>query len=510
MPDAPAAEALGDADRQFLTFRVGERRYALPTKSITEVVRVPPVARLPLSPRPLMGLANLRGSVLPVVSLSALLGQPAPNAASAARAIILTGVHSAALVVDAVEGLVSREAGRIDTTQAHLTADQGEHLAGVFSVDGEEHVTRILDVDRMLASQFAPRRGARQPMRHDTAPRLLNEAEKTTARLALIAFDVAGQVYALALSDVHEIIAVPAAVSVIPRAEAVLLGVIAYRDGLLPMLSLRVLLGFASTDRFDGREKVIVTRVGDALVGLVADRMQAIVRADPKLIEATPSMLAARAGGEARIKAIFRDEGGRRLISILSTEQLFREDVLRALGDGSGTADAALTTEQSDRSETVQFLVFRLGSEAYGLPIGAVDEVARVPHNIARVPNTPDFLEGVVNLRGNILPVIDQRKRFGLPSGADRDEQRLVVVRTDLHRAGLIVDSVSAVLRLSGDLIEPAPDLIGETNHLINAVVSLEAEGEMVLLLDPSELLSQVENRLLDAFTPAAADLAEP
>jgi purine-binding chemotaxis protein CheW len=148
-----------------------------------------------------------------------------------------------------------------------------------------------------------------------------------------------------------------------------------------------------------------------------------------------------------------------------------------------------------------QFLVFRLGDEEFGLPIASVDEVARAPDQITRVPKTPKFLEGVINLRGEVLPVVDQRRRFDLaPYAGDRQRQRLVVVRSERHRAGLIVDSVSEVLRTSTDGIEAAPDLTGEAARLVQGVVNFGDSGRMVLLLDPAELLSRAERGLLDKF----------
>ena len=146
------------------------------------------------------------------------------------------------------------------------------------------------------------------------------------------------------------------------------------------------------------------------------------------------------------------------------------------------------------------FLVFRLGSDEFGLPIEAIDEVAQVPEQITRLPRTPKFLEGVVNLRGDVLPVIDQRRRFEMPAPDAMQGRRLVVVRTERHRAGLIVDSVSDVLRISADAVEPAPDLTEETARLVHGVINLEESGRMVLLLDPTELLTRAERGLLDAF----------
>jgi purine-binding chemotaxis protein CheW len=157
----------------------------------------------------------------------------------------------------------------------------------------------------------------------------------------------------------------------------------------------------------------------------------------------------------------------------------------------------------------VKFLVFRLGDDEFGLPIETIDEVARVPEQITRLPKTPAFLEGVINLRGEVLPVVDQRRRFDMPKLDGAAGQRLIVVRTQRHRAGLIVDSVSEVLNTVVGRIEPAPDLTGEATRLVHGVLNLESAGRLVLLLDPAELLTRAERGLLETFEAEAkqADL---
>jgi purine-binding chemotaxis protein CheW len=297
----------------------------------------------------------------------------------------------------------------------------------------------------------------------------------------------------------------PTSVALAPRAEALVLGVAAFRDRLLPLLSLRGLLGFPEATASDGLEKVLVIAVSGVLVGLVAERMRSIVSVDPNAIDPIPPVLAARAGGETRIKAIARADGGRRLISILDTATLFREDVMQRFA-GHARGGKVMTVEDGPSGATEsQFLVFRLGSEEFGLPIASVDEVTRAPEQITRVPGAPRFLQGVINLRGEVLPVVDQRRRFDLPPfHGDRQRQRLVVVRSELRRAGLIVDSVSEVLRMPTDGIEPAPDIAGEARRLVQGVVNFDG-ARMVLLLDPAELLSRAERNLLDKFAARGA-----
>ena len=180
-------------------------------------------------------------------------------------------------------------------------------------------------------------------------------------------------------------------------------------------------------------------------------------------------MLAARAGGETRLKAVYRGEQGRRLISILAPDQLFREDVVQRLGSAE---DVSMPKPTAPATLESQFLVFRLGDDEFGLPIEAVDEVTRVPDQITHIPRAPKFLEGVINLRGEVLPVVDQRRRFDMPHLEVTEGRRMIVVRTDRYRAGLIVDSVSEVRRHPIDAIEPAPVLTDDIARAVQGVVN--------------------------------------
>jgi purine-binding chemotaxis protein CheW len=267
------------------------------------------------------------------------------------------------------------------------------------------------------------------------------------------------------------------------------------------------LLGFPPAAGSDGREKVVVAKVGGAQVGLVADRARTIVPAALSSIDSLPPVLAARTGGESRLKAIYRGDGGRRLVSILSPEQLFREDVMRRLTDGMQNDGAHAPAAATRLAERI-FLVFRLGNDEFGLPIAAVDEVGEVPAKITRLPKTPKFLEGVVNLRGEVLPVVDQRRRFDMAVAEAPERRRLVVVRTERHRAGLIVDGVSDVLRVPADAVEPAPDMTAQIARLVRGVINLDRSQRIVLVLDPAELLTPAEQERLDAFQKADRDNA--
>jgi purine-binding chemotaxis protein CheW len=150
-------------------------------------------------------------------------------------------------------------------------------------------------------------------------------------------------------------------------------------------------------------------------------------------------------------------------------------------------------------------VIFRLGAEEFGVPIMSVQEIVRVPETLTRVPRTPAFVEGVINLRGTVLPVIDQRSRLGLPLIERNDRQRIMVYLLGGLRTGFIVDSVAEVLRIPRTCIVAAPMVSDGQGELIRRIANLEQAHRMVMLIDPSHLLQGGELQTMRQFDDGAA-----
>src|SRR5262252_7475734 len=152
----------------------------------------------------------------------------------------------------------------------------------------------------------------------------------------------------------------------------------------------------------------------------------------------------------------------------------------------------------------LQVVGFRIGNETYGVRIGSVREIVRVPE-ITNVPSAPDLIEGVINLRGKIIPVMDLRKRFGQTDIQADKKNRILVVELENKLVGLIVNAASEVLKIPPSEIE-APGSVfadGESNY-VTGVGKLK--GRLIILLDVSKLLHRPEfTKLEEAAEPVAA-----
>lgn len=146
---------------------------------------------------------------------------------------------------------------------------------------------------------------------------------------------------------------------------------------------------------------------------------------------------------------------------------------------------------------------FRVGRETYGVPITSLHEIVRVPE-ITAVPDSPEFMEGVINLRGKIVSVIDLRKRLGESNVVPARGNRILVVEHKGRLAGLIVDSATEVLKIPADNVEPSPDVGAEAG--LHCVTGLgKHNGRLIVLLDMAKLLEYTARETKGAPEPAEA-----
>jgi purine-binding chemotaxis protein CheW len=153
--------------------------------------------------------------------------------------------------------------------------------------------------------------------------------------------------------------------------------------------------------------------------------------------------------------------------------------------------------------EVVQVVSFRLGNEEYGVDIAQVQEIIRMV-DITHVPRAPKFMEGVINLRGQLIPIIDLRTRFGMPRIDATKSTRIVVTEIGSKRVGIIVDSVSEVLNIPIENVEGAPEMIASVGtEYIQGVGKINER--LIIMLDLTMVISTEEKQALEHVVDQAA-----
>jgi purine-binding chemotaxis protein CheW len=149
-------------------------------------------------------------------------------------------------------------------------------------------------------------------------------------------------------------------------------------------------------------------------------------------------------------------------------------------------------------AELMQLVTFSIGEEEFGVDILKVQEIIRMME-ITKVPRAPDFVEGVINLRGKVIPILDLRRRFGLVTRDHDKHTRIIVIEISNMIVGFVVDSVSEVLRIPSNTVEPPPPVVsGLESEYISGVGKLA--DRLLILLDLDRLLSREEQGALSSL----------
>jgi purine-binding chemotaxis protein CheW len=481
-------------NNQFVTFALEGEVFALNMAPVQEIIRVPEIVKVPKSPSSLMGLANLRGKVLPVVNLRKVFGLADKSLDEANRVIVVDLGQVLGFLVDNVYSVIEVEETKIESAEDIQSIVKSDFLKGVIKDVGRFKMVMMLDLEKVVEKEFSQ---AIQTYSQEYKVRSFEKTEEEEAikeakeERQFVSFLVAGEEYAIPIESVQEIVLVPEHITKVPNSESTILGIMNLRNKVLPLASLRRLFGIPE-ESLTEQSRIVVLSLGELSVGIVVDNVREVLRVPEALIEPVPPIIVQNETN-FEITEICRLNDGKRLVSIISVSNLFKHKDIKEVLSSMEEKKELEETQEEMLEEEEQFVIFKLENQEYAVPIENVQEIVRVPEELTRVPKTPDFVEGVINLRGSVLPVIDLRKRFDLPEKQRDDHQRILVFVFDNVSIGFIVDSVSEVLKIPKSVIQKSPEILGERTKIFPRVANLEKLKRMIQIIEPREILNKKE-----------------
>lgn len=522
-------DGVSEKEQQFVAFLLDGEVFAFPVLSVQEVVRVPEMVHVPLSPPGLRGLANLHGNLLPVMSLRVLFDMEEEAPTESTRVIVVDVGTSVGFIVDQISRVVTVEQETVETVSSLQSTVMMDLLSGVVKNAGGFAMVMLLDAARLVKHEYAgfgtlsSKKEGRFSRNHTGASpeKTQGEAGRETQ---LVSYLVNGQEYAFPIDCIEEIARVPEEISQVPNSASPVLGLVNVCDRLLPLVSLREMFHFEQPPLNEHNRIVVVSldkageqaRSGSARsgsVGIVVDQIKGELSIPEKMADNVPVFLSSGSQSVREIRAICRLEKGKRLISILDVKALFEHEAFKEALDvqssGDGNLDrvgtGALDGVEDNQEEDVQLVVFRLGEGEYGVKIDSVQEIIRVPEQLTTVPRSPEFIEGMLNLHGAVLPVVDLRCRLDLEALKRHDQQRILVFIFGGIQTGFIVDSVTEILTLSGQMIEEVPGFSSDHRRIVGWVANLEDKKRMIQILEAEHLLDEEQRKVVKKVHKPAA-----
>ncbi len=433
------------AERQLVTFLIGQEEYAFAILSVQEILRVSKITEVPEVPNYVLGALALRNELLPIIDIRRLFNMPS---------------------------LVENKLQEIERLENNY---KNWFSAFKYSIESEASIFRGLETVETLHWIESFRTSS------EAIGKILQKIRFIHQGLNLHSqnlFKTKDSKTSLEVKDYLE-------KNILPAFEQLNSSLTECKECLHTEIK--------------EDQRILVADIHKHPIGIMVDRMQQVIRVPENAIDPPPRII--HGDKEDNLQGIVKLEGGKRLILLLDEKKLFTEKLISRIQDVK--PDESLAKElihggESLQEDEVQLVTFRLGKEEFGLYIEDVREINRLTE-VTAVPNSPPFVEGIINLRGNVIPAVDLRKRFNLETVKHGDSTRVIIVDIQDKTTGLIVDSVSEVIRISKKWIEPPPEIIGSKveTEFIDGIGNLSKQSRFIIILNVNKILSGEEQRQL-------------
>lgn len=424
---------------QFVSFRLGEEEFAFPMERVREILRVERPSDVPDTPAYCLGILTVRGNILPVIDLRVLLG---------------------------LEPL----AGEIQASVLRFRDKMARQALATERAAGAHPALEVAEALRQWVAAFA------------TSSQVLME----TLSLLRVANDKFVRACQRSVDS-------GASATSAPREG----------EGTSPgeqVVNILDRLGEQIADNIREDQRLIVVQTDGTLLALLVDKVREVLHVPVRLIDPPPRLGATR---HREMSGVARLNEGKRLVMLLDADNLVERGELDAWTSGETTTkgnpaevDNPMLQQGSQAAARVlderQFVTFRLDSGEYGIPINQIQEIDRLS-TMTRIPNSAEYVDGVTNLRGEVIPVINARKRFGLPLQDADERTRVIIIDVGGKKTGLLVDSVREVLNLMARDIAAPPATIsgGVERRYISGIGKVDNGRRMIVLLDVMQVVGE-------------------
>jgi chemotaxis signal transduction protein len=438
--------------QKVVTFRIAREEFAFHMEHVREILRVQTPNQVPDVPEYVLGVLTVRGQILPVIDLRRLLQQRslADEFADSCRPLR----EEYERWMDQIEKVFAGD------SQSKVDASVTERLRKWL---GETNSS-----SQLLMEALAKARGLNEKVVKQLQVRSKHEesGDRDSARVCGEEVLSGGREAVAALRKFEEQIA----------------------------------------QNIQEDQRIIVVDAEGFVLGLVVDHVHEVLNVPKNLMEPPPRITSS---GGMELSGVAKLDDGARLIMLLDVASLMKDQKLRDVQGSSAqtieqqkTGEIHKTGANAQEMTEVQLVTFLLGAEEYGIPISQIQEIDRLA-KITKVPKAAEFIEGITNLRGEVIPVLDTRKRFDLEVKSPDDRTRIIIVDLGGIKTGLVVDSVREVLNLAKKDIAPPPEAIGSgiDQQFISGIGKVDSGKRMIVLLDVERILSRQERAHLSEIT---------
>lgn len=465
---------------QALIFVIDGHHYAIDSNEVIQILRVPDITPVPFVHDAIRGICPIEGMILLIMDGHHLLGTGkgrVDEKNDKARIVrIRYSRYNFALLVDEVVSNVNIEKEAFERTES--VSD--DPITGILKY--QDQIVQFLSTDLLVRDVAMPAvqkqdvkeivRGVERHMHSDDICH------------KYLFFMVGEERFGLSAEKVREIIFYPESITEIASSTPDVLGLFTIREHVIVAIDMRVIFHMPSP--LTERSRIIIVQEADRQIGILVDTILDIKDVTQAEIEALPENYKKNIfEGVVRLDNHLVSVIDPRVIEKMVHETKHFVDEYRQNGSSHTPGE---TREVCD-TDLCEVVVFAIGDEEYAFDIDEVEEIIRITE-ITPVPNQPEMIRGVINLRGDVVPVAAMHERLGVSENVHEDT-KILVCKIGSHKLGFLVDMVSEVMHLSQKNVSHSDN----RDELISHVIMLESGKRLILKMDPMKLMEEKEIR---------------
>ena len=443
-------------EEQLVSFKLAGDVYAFDIARVREILKIANITAVPNVPDYVKGLFTIRNHLMPIVDLRGLLGIPA---------MLLE-------YIEMVDNGIEEDRNWIENLR--YVVDTELHFTGVtdsrkthFGKWIESYRSTSVDIEKII----------KQLKKH--------RAKLFSSGVQVLELKKTNKADALSMLDKN----------ILPLLEIVSENLNQFKN---------ILKKHISED-----QRALVVEAGSMNIGFLVDWVDEVIRVPCSIIDKTPALAASE---KKELKAVAKLNNGEQLIMIIDETALISAETSKILKNMKTETNSDMDTNEQRKTlaqqsiDEVQLVTFSINQEEYGIRIMQVQEINRAAE-ITSVPRAPEFVDGMTNLRGSVIPVINVRSLFGLEDREINDRTRVIIVDIGGNKTGLRVDIVNEVLRLSKHDIDITPGIVTAegSNKYMEGVCKINNGKRMVILLNMEKILDENELKALNTITNDSA-----
>lgn len=464
---------------KYVTFNVDRELFGVHIATVQQIISPEQITSVPRTPSFFMGMLNLRGETISAIDLRRRFQLPPIEPNDDQRILIVDYFNTRlGILVDAMGSVVNVNLGNVRPPPPLIDESTMKYLIGSIQLEQNRSLL-LLDQERLInPREFEV---AEVKVKADNSTSSSMELITTEPELVLVGFRVKAEYYVLEVEAVEEIIKLPP-VTYVPQVANVIKGVFHLRDQVIPLIQIHERLGLGTFDFKEGDPVLVVSLFG-VKIGMHIGEITGVMRRKKSSIEPLPKNIHGHLADH--LKGIIQDtiNGKHVLHMVLLLERLFNEEELDRLSLFHESMAAEISHNDDDLEEILYLLRFKIAEEVYAIRLLQINQITGlIP--ILSIPKAPDFVKGVINVRGEIITVIDLPRMFNSTKQLNKIHAKIIIVDVNNRKVGVLVEEVMGIRYLSNRIFE-LPDDWGnqEDNQMVEAI-GREDDDTVTVLVD--------------------------